>query len=158
MTLVAEKGIHSWHSEHSHIFFKGRDQTKRTIVCYYHSSFFSLNVVLSVIFFVSSSFVFTTHRLPCKLTFILKSAFFSWRRFCPPRGQKNDIYFTFISQCYIRNFGAKQHFSTNTIIFHPYKYVIECISKRGAQQVGVALFSEHWNDEINKPNDILVPP
>ena len=41
--------------------------------------------------FVISSFVFTTQRLPCELTFISKSVFFSWRRFCLPRRQKNSI-------------------------------------------------------------------
>ena len=44
----------------------------------------------SLWFFVSSSFVFTTQRLPCELTFISKSVF-SWRRFCLPRRQKNSI-------------------------------------------------------------------
>jgi hypothetical protein len=37
---------------------------------------------------VSSSFVLTTYRCPCALTFKAKSSFLSSRRFCLPRRQK----------------------------------------------------------------------
>ena len=69
-------------------FSKDDTGQKGLIVCYHHSSFFSLNIVW---LFVSSSVVSTTQRFPCELNFLSKSVFLSWRRFCRPPRQKNNI-------------------------------------------------------------------
>ena len=44
----------------------------------------------SLWFFVSSSFIFTTQRIPCELTFISKSVFLNWRRFYRPGRWRNN--------------------------------------------------------------------
>ena len=87
--LVAEIGIHSFIGFQTHNYFS-KDEIGRKGLSFGIIIVVPLQLERVLCYFLLVIVCFHK-RLPGKLTFISKSVFFSWRRSCRPRRQKNYI-------------------------------------------------------------------